>query len=32
MNYKEKIIKLVNSCNDPHWLKVIYAYVNKLLG
>nr|DAK22097.1 MAG TPA: hypothetical protein [Caudoviricetes sp.] len=30
--YKKEITKLINNCNDLKWLKVIYAYVNKLLG
>ena len=32
MDYKEAIIKLIQKCNDLHWLKVIYAYVSRLLG
>ena len=32
MNYKEETIKLIQRCNDIHWLKVIYAYVSRLLG
>nr|DAM76804.1 MAG TPA: hypothetical protein [Caudoviricetes sp.] len=31
MNYKESIIDLINKCDDLHWLKCIYAYVNALL-
>ena len=30
-NYKEETIKLIQKCNDIHWLKVIYAYVSRLL-
>lgn len=29
--YKKKIFDIVNKCNDIHWLKVIYAYLSKLL-
>lgn len=29
--YKEKIIELITKCDDLHWLKTIYAYVNRLL-
>lgn len=32
MNYKNEIINLVHNCNNSHWLKVIYAYVKKLIG
>lgn len=30
--YKEKIIALIAQCKNLHWLKTIYAYVNKLIG
>ena len=29
--YKEMIIEMVKKCDDMHWLKVIYAYINGLL-
>ncbi len=29
--YRKKIFDIVNKCNDTHWLKVIYAYLSKLL-
>lgn len=29
--YKEKILNLINECNNLHWLKCIYAYVKKLI-
>lgn len=32
MNYKAEIINLVQNCNNSHWLKVVYAYVRRLLG
>lgn len=31
MNYKTEIINLVQNCNNSHWLKVVYAYVKRLL-
>lgn len=31
MNYKTEIINLVQKCNNSHWLKVVYAYVKRLL-
>lgn len=31
MNYKTDIINLVQNCNNSHWLKVVYAYVKRLL-
>lgn len=31
MNYKAEIINLVQNCNNSHWLKVVYAYVKRLL-
>ena len=30
--YKEKIIEMVNKCDNLHWLKVIYVYVKGLLA
>lgn len=30
--YKQKIIEMINNCDNMHWLKVIYTYVSKLLG
>ena len=27
MDYKEETIKLIQKCNNLHWLKVIHAYV-----
>lgn len=30
-NYKKEIIEMVEKCNDIHWIKVIYAYVKRLL-
>lgn len=30
-DYKEEITKLINDCDNLHWLKCIYAYVKKLL-
>ena len=32
MDYKEEIIKLIQKCNNFHWLEVIYVYVSRLLG
>lgn len=32
MDYKKEIIELIQKCEDIHWLKTIYAYVNRLLG
>lgn len=32
MDYKEEIIKLIQKCNNLHWLEVIYVYVSRLLG
>lgn len=32
MDYKEETIKLIEKCNNLHWLKVIHAYVLRLLG
>jgi hypothetical protein len=29
--YREKIIEMVTECDDLHWLKVIYTYLNSLL-
>ena len=29
---KEEIIKMIQKCNNLHWLKVIHAYVLRLLG
>lgn len=31
MNYKTEIINLVQNCDNSHWLKVVYAYVKRLL-
>jgi len=31
MNYKTEIINLVQNYNNSHWLKVVYAYVKRLL-
>ena len=31
MDYKKEIIEMVEKCNDIHWIKVIYAYVKRLL-
>lgn len=31
-DYKKEITNLINKCDDLHWLKVIYAYVKKILG
>lgn len=31
MDYKKETIKLLEKCNNAHWLKVIYAYVARLL-
>ena len=28
---REKIIEMVTECDDLHWLKVIYTYLNSLL-
>lgn len=30
-DYKKEIIEMVEKCNDIHWIKVIYAYVKRLL-
>ena len=30
-DYKQKIIELIQNCNNIHWLKTIYAYVKTLL-
>lgn len=32
MGYKEEIIEMIQKCNNFHWLKVIHAYVLRLLG
>lgn len=32
MDYKEETIKLIQKCNDLHWLEVIYTFVSRLLG
>jgi hypothetical protein len=32
MDYKEEIIEMIQKCNNLHWLKVIHAYVLRLLG
>lgn len=29
--YKQKIIELIQNCDNVHWLKTIYAYVKTLL-
>lgn len=29
--YREQIIEMVTECDDLHWLKVIYTYLNSLL-
>lgn len=29
--YKQKIIELIQNCDNIHWLKTIYAYVKTLL-
>jgi hypothetical protein len=29
--YRNEIFKLINKCDNTHWLKVIYAYIKKLL-
>lgn len=29
--YRERIINLISSCEDEHWLRTIYAYIRKLL-
>ncbi len=29
--YKTEIINLVHNCDNSHWLKVVYAYVKRLL-
>lgn len=29
---KERIIEKIKNCNDYHWIKVIHAYVKRLLG
>ena len=31
MDYKKETIKLLEKCNNVHWLKVIYAYASRLL-
>ena len=31
MYYKEKIMELINGCDNEHWLKVIYVFTRKLL-
>ena len=31
MDYKKETIKLLEKCNNVHWLKVLYAYVSRLL-
>nr|DAO11867.1 MAG TPA: choline kinase [Caudoviricetes sp.] len=30
--YKTEIINLVQNCDNSHWLKVIYAFVKRLIG
>nr|DAH27512.1 MAG TPA: hypothetical protein [Bacteriophage sp.]DAM22344.1 MAG TPA: hypothetical protein [Bacteriophage sp.] len=29
--YRQKIIELINNCNNNHWLKTIYSYIKALL-
>lgn len=29
--YRQKIIELINNCNNNHWLKTIYSYIKTLL-
>lgn len=29
--YREQIVEMIQSCDNLHWLKVIYAYLCKLL-
>ena len=31
MDYKEEIIEMIQKCNNLHWLKVIHAYVFKIV-
>lgn len=31
MDYKKEIIEMIEKCDDIHWIKVIYAYVKRLL-
>lgn len=31
IDYKTEIINLVQNCDNSHWLKVVYAYVKRLL-
>jgi hypothetical protein len=32
MDYKKEIIELIESCDNIHWLKTIYAYIKRLIG
>lgn len=32
MYYKEKIMELINSCDNEKWLRLIYVYVRRLLA
>lgn len=29
--YKTEIINLTQNCDNSHWIKVVYAYVKRLL-
>lgn len=29
--FKGEIIRMVNACNDEHWLRVIYHYVRVIV-
>ena len=31
-DYKQKIIELIQKCNNIHWIKTIYAYVKTLFN
>nr|DAQ49857.1 MAG TPA: hypothetical protein [Caudoviricetes sp.] len=31
MDYKKEIIDMVQKCTDERWLKLIYAYIKRLL-
>lgn len=29
--YKNEIKELINKCNNEHWLKLIYIFINNLI-
>ena len=31
IDYKTDIINIVQNCNNSYWIKVVYAYVKKII-